>query len=480
MKKMNLLQLIPLSLLGLASVSQATLVNDKITLKPNMIVEYNKLPSSVNSISEVISEGMMYGRLRTNMFMWDWNDKAQFDNKAMGVGGSFIYKTAPLSGLSATLGVYTSQNPGWFRESVSDIGSVKSGKDTLSRYRVLSSGDYGMTVLGQAYIQYDVSKTKIVVGRQMFESVFTKSNDTKMIPNTFDGITATIKEVPQTTMKFAYFTAQKLRDHAVSHDVLAFAGGSSPDKWRHNDDTAVNKNLTVARIGDNNKLIIASVTNKSVKNLKANVSYIAVPDVVSNLTLESHYTIPVSKNWKIIPGFRYMQQFDHLGATYGVANLAEDQSSYTNPNSLDSNLLALRVDMKSKAFMARFGYSKIADKADIIAPWRGFATGGFTRAMAQYNWYANTKTYMARADYNFDKAGILDGFSIMARYAIQDFDDNKAGTQADTNILHIDARQNISKNLEAKIRLGFISDEDKAGKADISYNEYRFELNYFF
>lgn len=477
---MSLLKLFPLSLVGFVSISQATLINEKVTLKPNMVLEYQKLPSSVDSIGSAFKEGMFYGRLRTNMFMWDWNDKSKADNKAMGVGGSFIYKTAPLSGLSTTLGLYTTQNPAWFRESVADVGNVKAGKDTFSRYDTKTSGNFGMTVLAQAYLQYDVSKTKILAGRQLFESVFTKSNDTKMIPNTFDGITATIKELPQTTIKLAYFAAQKLRDHTVSHDVLAFAGGSSPDKWKHNDDAAVNKNLTVARIGDDNKLIIASVTNKSIKNLKANVSYMAVPDVVSNLTLESHYTIPISKNWKIIPGFRYMQQFDNLGANYGVANLGTNQSAYTNPNSLDTNLLALRVDMKNKVFKARLGYSKIADKADIIAPWRGFATGGFSRAMAQYNWYANTRTYMARADYDFGKAGVLDGFSIMARYAIQDFDDNKAGVQADTNILHIDMRQNIGKNLEAKVRLGFITDEDKAGKADVSYNEYRFELNYFF
>jgi hypothetical protein len=87
---------------------------------------------------------------------------------------------------------------------------------------------------------------------------------------------------------------------------------------------------------------------------------------------------------------------------------------------------------------------------------------------------------MFRAGYDFSKADIIPGFSIMARYAIQDFDDNKAGVQADTNILHIDARQNIGKNLEAKVRLGFVSDKDSAGKADVSYNEYRFELNYFF
>lgn len=475
---MNLLKLIPLSLLGLSSLSQATLVSEKITLKPSMVVKYTQLPSSVNSLSDIFKEGMFYGRLRSNMFRWDWNDEASLDNKAMGVGGSLVYKTAPYSGWSSTIGLYTSQNPAWHNENpdLDGLSSVKAGKDTFSRYDTEKTGNFGMNVLGQAYLQYDIAKSSIYIGRQMFASVYTKSNDTKMIPNTFDGISATIKDIPKTTIKLAYLAKQKLRDHTVAHDVLAVNG------WEENDDSAINKNLTVDRIGNNNSLSIASITNKSIKNLKANVSYAIVPDVVSNLTLESHYTIPVGGDWKVAPGIRYMQQFDNLGASYDVASLKSDaMTGYTNKTSLDTSLLAVRIDIKNDVFMTRFGYSKIADKADIIAPWRGFATGGFTRAMAQYNWYANTATYMARADYNFDKAGIIPGFSIMARYAIQDFDDTKAGVQADTNILHIDARQNIGKNLEAKVRLGFISDEDTSGvKNDVSYNEYRFELNYFF
>ena len=478
--KKSKLSLIAISTLFLASTASATLQSDKVTLNGNMSLKYTKLPSSVNSFSQIFSEGIFYGRLRTNSFIWNWTDDSSSkisDNKAMGIGGSFIYKTASFSGFSATAGVYTSQNPSFFREDVEDIKYLKAGKDTLSRSNTSVTGDFGMSVLGQAYLKYRRNKTSFILGRQFVETVFTKSNDTKMIPNSFDGVTATIKDLPKTTIKLAYLYNQKLRDHTSSHDILAF---NSVDKWTQNDDSAVNKNLTTQRIGTDNKLLIATVTNKSIKNLKANVSFMMVPDVVSNLTLEAHYKVPVGGGWSVTPAVRYMQQMDNLSADYDVANLKGNSSGYIDKQSLDSSLLALKLDIRKSAFLGRLGYSKVADKADIIAPWRGFPTGGFTRAMGQYNWYANTKTYLARVGYDFGKANILDGFSLMARYAIQDFDDNKAGVQADTNILNIDARQNIGKNLEAKLRLGFVTDEDSAGKSDISYNEYRFELNYFF
>ena len=467
------LSLIAISALFISTTASATLQSEKVTLNGNMSLKYTKLPSSVDSFSKVFSEGIFYGRLRSNSFIWDWNEK-DTDNKAMGIGGSFIYKTASFSGLSATAGVYTSQNPEFFREDKNDVGNLKAGKDTFSRSDTTITGDFGMTVLGQAYLEYKKNKTSFIFGRQLVETVFTKSNDTKMIANSFDGVTATIKDLPNTTIKLAYLYNQKLRDHTTSHDILAVNG------WTQNDDSAVNKNLTIDRIGTDNKLMIASVTNKSVKNLKANVSFMMVPDVISNLTLEAHYKLPVGGGWSVAPGVRYMKQMDNLDANYDVANLKGNSSKYKDAKSLDASLLALRVDVKNGAFLGRLGYSKIADKADIVAPWRGFPTGGFTRAMGQYNWYANTKTYMARIGYDFGKAKILDGFSLMARYAIQDFDDKKAGVQADTNILHIDARQNIGNNIEAKLRLGFVTDEDSANKSDVSYNEYRFELNYLF
>ncbi|SFV51059.1 outer membrane porin [hydrothermal vent metagenome] len=468
------------TIITLSTDAYATLKSDKVTLKNNMTIKYNQLPGSVDSLSAMFKEGIFYGRIRVNTFYWDWDKEIQNktkDNKAMGVGGSLIYKSAKFSGISTTFGLYTSQNPDFFRMDKKDVAYVKAGKDTFSRYKVQTEGEFGMNVLAQAYLQYDRAKMSIIAGRQLFESVFTQSNDTKMIPNSFDGITITSNDIQNTTIKVGYLLKQKLRDHISSHDVIAY----DPNNQNNgNDDSAVNKSLTVDLVGDNNKLIIASITNRSFKNLKTNISYATVPNILSELSLEGHYTIPVG-SWKIIPGVRYMMQFDKLHTTTAVANLKGDTTGYKDPNSLDTDLLCARIDFKNGAFLGRLGYSKVADKADIIAPWRAAPTGGFTRAMGQYNWYANTKTYLIRAGYDFSKAHIIPGFSIMARYAIEDFDDNKPKVQADTNILNIDARQNIAHDMELKLRIGLADMKTgSTNKSDLSYNEYRFEINYFF
>jgi hypothetical protein len=453
-----------------------------------MTLQYNKLPKKATTFTEVFSKGVFYGRFRTNAFYWDWkkedyqtpNGKLK-DNKGMGIGGSFLYKTASLYGLSATAGIYTSQNPDFYRMDSDDVEYAKAVKDTFSRYKVSQGLGYGMSVLAQAYVAYNTQHTSIVAGRQLVESVYVKSNDTKMIPNTFDGVTLFNTNLPQTTLMVGYLAKQKLRDHINSHDILAY---DPHNPHSQNDDSGVNKSLTVNRIGTHNKLLLASVTNKSIKNLKLNLSYAGVANVLHDITLEAHYAIGMGQ-FRIIPGVRYMQQFDDLHTNEYVASLKAkitdtDSRGYTNPKSLDTHLLALRVDLKNGAFLGRLGYSQVADEADIVNPWRGIPTGGFTRVMGQYNWYANTKTYMLRVGYDFSKAGLVDGFSLMARYAIQDFDDNKPDVQADSHAFNIDARQNMGKNAELKFRLGLARADTSSSKKDTSYNEYRLELNYFF
>jgi hypothetical protein len=464
--------------------------NDDLKLKGNMSITYKAKPKDVNSFREMFTEGDIHGRLRANFFQWDWKDDAAgMDNKANGLGASLVYKSARFNNFSTTLGLYTSQNAEFWREDKVDIGGVKAGKDTFSRSKVKDGGtyegNYGMTALGQAYLQYDAGKTSVKAGRQMFETVFTKSNDTKMIPNTFDGITVESKAVPDTKIQAAWFGAQKLRDHEDSHDVIAF------DSWYQNDDAGVNKSLTTDIVGTGNDLIILEANNKSVKNLKLKAAYALVPDVVSNLTVEGHYKIPVG-DWSITPGVRYMHQMDELGVIganggEGVANLKKKGDGYTNADSLDASLFAARVDIGTGGPMKfRVGYSKISDDADIIAPWRGFATGGFTRAMAQYNWNANTKTTMLRMDYDFGKAGMIDDTKFLVRYAMQDFDDKKPGVQADSNVIHMDLVKQFDEGLMVKFRVGLIDADDNiqdingATKTDVSYNEYRVELNYFF
>jgi hypothetical protein len=484
--------------LGLSVAAEET--KPKRTLQANMNQVYNVLPANANTFEEVFTKGMFYGHLRTNAFRWDWDspdNATNADNKAFGIGGSIIYKTAPLSGISATVGLYYSNSPfSGLREDDADVGFVKSGKDAFSRYDVKTDGDWDMVVLAQSYLQYDVAKTSLKYGRQFFESVLTASNDTKMIPNAFEGFSVESKDLPKTMLKAAFFTAQKLRDHTTFHDVITFKD-SSGDSWNANDDSGVHKGLSYNNFKNagedtEHELVIAALSNASIENLKLDFTYTAVPEVLSSAIAELNYKIDLGDGYALTPGFRYMKQFDNGGGDVGGAslsgkldrtNIGSNLYGYKEKHTLDSSAWMARLVLSKGALQLLAGYSDVADEADLVAPWRGFPTGGYTRAMAQLNWVANTQSAMLEANYDFGKANILKGFKTLARYVVQDFDEAKqsAGALADNKVVHIDLVQQITPQLDARVRFGNVNADNRLDGTDKdSYNEYRFEINYLF
>ena len=238
-------------------------------------------------------------------------------------------------------------------------------------------------------------------------------------------------------------------------------------------------------------MYLADFNTKDIKNLNLTLSYLQIPGVVKDIVAEAHYKIPVSDSgWAVRPGIRYFSQMDDGGgAVAGDTNVAGQAATANGydagvANSLDTSLFNARLDllMPNKKGFFRLGYSKVADEADILAPWRGFPTGGFTRAMAQYNWVANTETFMVRAVYKFNST-----WKASIRYAVQDYDDNKDYVLADSTVIHIDTWTNFTKNLQMRMRYGHVVADDStlkvhAGglKRDYSYDEFRVEFNYLF
>lgn len=448
-----------------------------------------KKVESATTFGEIFTKGTFDGRLRSNTFMWDWEVEktdTQIDNHAWGLGGSAIFKTAPMAGISATVGAFYS-NASLYSMDKSEVSYIKAGVDVMPRLAVENDNDYDMLVLALAHIQAQAGQTKLTAGRQIINTVFTNANDTKMIPNTFEAVVLENKDIKGTTIRLIHINKQKLRSHTQFHDVITFKDASG-ESWNNNDDSAAHKGLTYTNFKEAGKdtrhtLSIATVKSTIGENLNTEISYLTVPDVVSNLTLEAHYTLKAGTT-KIIPGFRYMMQKDDGGGAIGGASLTGNVNAtalrgYKVGNSLDSSLVAARLNIVPEGNLKySVGYSKIADEADIVAPWRGFPTGGFTRAMAQYNWVANTTSYAARVD-----AKITKDITMMAQYAMQDFDEAKTDAQADLNILHVDAMfklDTVAKGLELKLRTGIADGEVKGTKPDNSYKEYRVELNYLF
>ena len=489
-------------LLMLEVLFAETVDTDKIkhTLITNMMHTYNEEPTDAESLQEMFSKGIFYGRLRFNSFGYRWKEELQTDtgiklkadHAIAAVGGSMIYKTAYLHGFSLGAGLYVTGAAGTLAQNEAYL--YKSGKGVFSRYDKLKEDTNSIFSLAQAYLEYKHERTHVKVGRQIFESFLTRSNDTKMIPNTFEGVTLVSKDIPKTVINAAYLTRQKLRDHSSFHHVFAYGYQKNLplnqySQYTQNDDTGMHVGLTLEKLearGIKDRLVVIEGKNTSIDDLSLFANYTAVPDLLSSMMLQADYRFDVG-GWIVKPGVRYMQQFDNGAGEIGGASRRTFTEGYSDPNSLDTWLLGARCDLALDNFQLRLAYTKVADKADIIAPWRGFPTAGFTRAMSQYNWYANTKSYMVQGIYNVES---FEHIRIVGRFAYQDFDDEKLAVQADSKVLTMDVMKgfNGDSNIYLKLRYAHVIGEDDTPlpgfvdtyKPDPSYDELRLEINYLF
>lgn len=487
------------------SPSAYALKTEDRNLQPNNQVDYLKIPGEANSFGEMIAKGEIYGRMRSNMFWYDWErqkDHTSADNNQWGLGGNLVYKTAFLKGFGATAGFYGAV-PMVSENIILDtnnhpVNIGKTGKDT---YRTRPDGSESpIGVVAEAYLEYKNSGNNLKIGRQTIETILMASNDTKMIPNTFTATIAETKAIPDTRLRGGYVTSQKLRDHQEFHSIIAY------EKLTENDDSGAHQGLTPALISKyganvNPGMLVISAENKSIPKLKLNGEYYRINGFFSTAIAEANYAIELTEGWTLTPGVRYLRQMDDGAGIIGGASIkgsfsdnysAATTKGYTNPNSADGSFWAARMVLAKGALSMMAGCSKIADDADIIAPWRGFPTAGYSRSMAQVDWIANTRTWMVKADYDFAKANLIPGLKISADYASMNYDDAKmlAGSSAysDRTIFHLDAISNFSSlpNTEFKFRFASVNADPVLTSTTVdrtdyaSYNEYRFEMNYLF
>lgn len=469
--------------LSLASALFAEDTQPKQALLSNYTLSYANDPKSVSNFADMFSDGEVYGRLRLNSFLYEWEKEtaSQDSHTITGLGGSLVYKSAALNNLSFGMGLYYSM--AFFDENSNPEDRLKSGKDLVSRYNFFTNNDKTMAVLGQAYIDCTaLPKTDIRLGRQLVEAFYVKSNDTKMIPNTFDGVVIDNKAISQTSVKIAYLTKEKLRDHTSSHSILMYDNSDTTAKstWDGNDDVAMHQGLSYTNLKANDiatdaPLITGDINNKSIENLTIDASFYSVPKLLSQIMGELNYKIKYN-GFSVAPGIRYIKQFDDEAGKVGGAALDGTPTGYKNTDSLDSQMIAARIVTSYDIYKLNLGYSKTFDEADLVTPWRAFPTAEYTRSMARTNWIANTQSYRAELNINPNKSNIYK--SVVTQLSVFHSDADESKGQYDENYYYAGFTQNVPAMLELqyRVRFGYADTEKK----DADNLDARLELNYLF
>jgi len=457
---------------------------------------------AASDIASAFKEGKLDGRLRAHYMGADYYDNgasgvAKTDSKGVAVGGSLIYKTAPLLGISAGVGAYTTQNPLGLTEDNSVSSNYVSNKDLFWDGPTNSPYHYGKgyAILAQAYLQYSLAKTDIKAGRMLLTNPFMNPNDTKMIPTAFEAASVESKDIDKTALYGSYVTKYKERRRESFSTMSNSADSPDAIKAYYHSEGGTGSH-------DVASVVVIGAKNNSVKNLELQAWYMNWADIVDQAILEANYDMKFGAVGVKLGG-RFFKQFDRgagdiikpqTGSAYGSAAY---KFKGDNDNKVDTYMYALRAIGSYGPAKLLLSYSHTDKGGDLLAPWRAFPTDGYTRSMTQTDWNANTTAYKAQVDYNL--SGFVKGVSALLAYSYYNRDETKvpyqsmthrAYTNGDTIQWNFDVayKPEFAKNTEFKIRtmdqrndtVGKVGANTSSANKDTSNKELRIEANYLF
>lgn len=131
-----------------------------------------------HALSNTQSDGMV--RLGYQSHKAEDNTETEF-----ALGLKLHFETAPYHGLQAGATLFTSQG---------------NGEEGFEGIPFFDKNNEDYAILGEAYLKGTLSDTKLVVGRQSFDTPFADSDDIGMVPNTFEALTLLDTSLKDTTI----------------------------------------------------------------------------------------------------------------------------------------------------------------------------------------------------------------------------------------------------------------------------------------
>ena len=370
--------------------------------------------SAADNLKEAFAEGTLKGEVRTFYYSREFDQKTP-DKEDLALGTLMYYRTAPLFGITAGLGTATA----------SDIGS----DDDKAVYGLLATDAKkhhdSFARLQEYFIQGNWFDTTLKLGAQEIESPFINGHDIRLIPKTYRGLTVENKSVENLTLKAFYLT-----------DFM----GWSDDEFL--------QISSVAKGADEEPLVAGSIRYNfpiKIATLDTEAWDYRIEDVFNS----TYFKATLGK------------KFESVSVHFTPSYLKQDSIGDDLAGQFDTQQYGFNTGAKMAGFDVTAFYAKTGDN-DLFVPWGDgkvliqqinasgraeedayalklgydFATLG-AKGLSAYIFHGFYDTpdsgSHAASDINetnfsaqYAFAGSLDGLSVRARYAIIDYDNEKA------------------------------------------------------
>jgi len=210
-------------------------------------------------------------------------------------------------------------------------------------------------------------------GRQIDDEGYLNPQDNRMIPQTFEAVTATGVLGP-VGYEVGYFWTMKGRQENDFHNMATQAGVTS---------------------GENRGLILTRLSAEPIEGLKLYAANYLVPDVFNTVYGNAEYTHPFTKDLSVQGGVQYTDQRNVGGAFLG------------NFNTWNFSTRALAI---WRGLTAGAAFSATGDDAALRTPYGSYP--GYLSFQERDFDRAQEKAWGVGGKYDFGKGTLLGGFQI--------------------------------------------------------------------
>lgn len=372
---------------------------------------------AADNLKDMFSQGSVSGELRSFYYDRDF-DGDQTEREDYATGGLFGYKSAALKGVSFGLTFATAN----------DTGS----SDSKAVYGLLAKDGSGnhdsVTRIQEAYVQGQWFDTTIKYGGQMLNTPFMNGNDIRLLPKSYKGASVINKSINNLELQGYY--------------VTGYMG------WADDDYMDMSESVNTAA-DDNNPMLIGGAKYKlPVSALDASVEgWVYSMSDVMDMTYYKFTAAKQLGNYKFSVTPTYFKQkskgdelggeldSDQLGLVAGASAYGVSLNAFYAKTG-DTDLLTPWGD--SRVINQQVLASQYA-KEEAIAAMLGYDFGQLgVKGLSAYVFYgvynapeisgkstdADEIDYNVQYDFGKNFGGILDGFSVRARYAVIDNKDS--------------------------------------------------------
>jgi hypothetical protein len=249
--------------------------------------------------------------------------------------------------------------------------------------KLLTSDQSGFTALGEAFAQFRLSDDLgLTVGRRGFDTPYLSRNDTRMAPQTFEGIAlqgATAKDSHQGEWRF---------------------GAGYIDKEKEVDSSDFTNMAKVAGASVDRGVYLTGVNYKQPVGWGLGLVEYYSPDIINIAYAEVTYAIPMAAERRVI-----------LNAQYTSEHSVGQDLLTGKPFSADQ--LGLKADLATGPALLTAAYTETGRGTTVKSPWSGYP--GYTGV--QYNDFnaAGENAFMLRAACNVRQLPGLSVYGLWVR-----------------------------------------------------------------